>query len=427
VSRPIDTRVEENRYRSGGGWIVSQIGAREHYSIARGLSRRQELELLVTDSWRPSWLGPRAVKWVGWKPLQRWAGRFADGLDGKVVSFNLQSSLARTWHYGRRHADRAYFAHLDHGRWFARKTARVVKHSRAKVFFGYCTGSLEALAAAKKMGAFTIVDQIDPALEEWKLVEAERERFPNWEERPPEAPAAYWNRLRAEWDAADLVVVNSEWSRKSLAKQGVPLEKMAVVPLAYEPTFRAQPKTSTSRRPLQVLWLGTVNLRKGIPYLLEAARKLPEVDFQVAGPLKISQPIVANAPANVKFHGQVPRLFSADYFRAADVFLLPTVSDGFAITQLEAMAWGLPVITTSHCGEVVIDDHNGYIVPARDSDAIARRLADLDSNRGHLADLSMNAARTLDAFTLEKVTDRLVREVQLRSRPRNGSPTADKW
>ena len=66
------------------------------------------------------------------------------------------------------------------------------------------------------------------------------------------------------------------------------------------------------------------------------------------------------------FHGAIARDKAPEFFGKADVFVLPTISDGFAITQIEAMAYGLPVITTSHCGEVVSNGVDGLICEALD-------------------------------------------------------------
>jgi glycosyltransferase involved in cell wall biosynthesis len=148
-----------------------------------------------------------------------------------------------------------------------------------------------------------------------------------------------------------------------------------------------------------VLWLGQVNLRKGIQYVAPAARLLPGVDFEIAGPLAISDKAVAEFPPNVRFLGRITRDRTVDLYRQADVFILPTVSDGFALTQLEAMAQGVPVVTTPNCGDVVTDGKDGLIVPARDSEALARAIALLDSDRSLLESMSAATARKLPQFS----------------------------
>jgi glycosyltransferase involved in cell wall biosynthesis len=153
---------------------------------------------------------------------------------------------------------------------------------------------------------------------------------------------------------------------------------------------------------LKVLWLGGVILRKGIPYLIEAARSLQSqnIEFLLAGPLGISQTAVQSFPPNVKILGRITRDLLSEVYRQAHVFVLPTISDGFAITQLEAMAHGLPVVATPNCGRVVTDGVDGIIIPARDSEPLAEALAKLDKDRKLLQAMSANALKTVQAYDL---------------------------
>src|SRR5690606_31583694 len=153
---------------------------------------------------------------------------------------------------------------------------------------------------------------------------------------------------------------------------------IAVAPIAYTqrgdaPQFR---DVSGDNHPLHVLWLGQVNLRKGIQYLMQAAQRLSgeNIEFRIVGPIGISQDALATAPANMRFEGSVPRLDASNAYRWADVFVLPTLSDGFAITQLEAMSHGLSVIATPNCGDVVGHEEDGLIVPIRDAEALANSI-----------------------------------------------------
>lgn len=128
-----------------------------------------------------------------------------------------------------------------------------------------------------------------------------------------------------------------------------------------------------SSKPLRVLFLGQVILRKGIQYLMAAAKLLEKEDiqFDVVGPIGISQAAMATAPSNLTFHGRAGRDQTAQWYRQSNLFVLPTLSDGFAITQLEAMAYGLPVVTTPCCGDVVTNGKDGFVVPERDPAALA--------------------------------------------------------
>ena len=158
-------------------------------------------------------------------------------------------------------------------------------------------------------------------------------------------------------------------------RSGIPSEKLTLIPLAYEASevgdqkaeirqVRSYPARFTQERPMRVLFLGQVNLRKGVARLLQAARTLRDepVEFWMVGPVQIANAETAADNARVKWFGPVTRKETAEKYRAADVFILPTLSDGFAITQLEAQAYGFPVIVSRCCGGVVRDNVNGVLL-----------------------------------------------------------------
>jgi glycosyltransferase involved in cell wall biosynthesis len=165
--------------------------------------------------------------------------------------------------------------------------------------------------------------------------------------------------------------------------------------------------------PLTVLWVGSVILRKGIQYLVEAAKILKDsnIRFVVAGPILISKDAVAAAPPNMRFLGKVTRDRTDDLYREADVFVLPTISDGFAITQVEAMAKALPVITTPNCGEVVTDGVDGLIVPPFDGPALAAAIDKVDKDRNLLREMSHRAFVRSTQFFLPAQAEHLNQKV----------------
>jgi glycosyltransferase involved in cell wall biosynthesis len=313
------------------------------------------------------------------------------------------------------------------------------------VFFGYSYMSLEMLEIEKRMGVLTILDQIDPGPVEFRLVAEEMNKHPELAGPAPVYPAAYYERLRKEWDLTDVIVVNSEWSRDALISEGVNAAKIGVLPLAYEGgkaeglrlrngcKATAGPAKAKGQsldngdkgfnsgfspeRPLHVLWLGQVNVRKGIHYLIEAARMLQDanVHFDIVGSIGISDQAVASAPSNMTFHGSVSRDRSADHYSKADVFVLPTLSDGFAITQLEAMAYGLPVITTPNCGEVVQDEKNGFLVPACDAQALVVAISRFDQDRGLASKMSNECRATAKRFSIDSYGARLMEIIKKHS------------
>jgi glycosyltransferase involved in cell wall biosynthesis len=100
---------------------------------------------------------------------------------------------------------------------------------------------------------------------------------------------------------------------------------------------------------------------------------------------------VATAPPNMKFLGRLTRDQTVDWYRKADVFILPTLSDGFAVTQVEAMAHALPVIVTPNCGQVVTDGVDGLIIEPFSGQAIADAVMSLHADRRLLREMSYRA------------------------------------
>jgi glycosyltransferase involved in cell wall biosynthesis len=145
------------------------------------------------------------------------------------------------------------------------------------------------------------------------------------------------------------------------------------------------PVERTERDRFRVLFVGAVGLRKGFLDLARAWRDLalPGGELLVVG--QVHDEIVPllkryREDPTIRFVGHV-REGAARFYRQADVFALPSLVEGSAKTTYEAMAAGLPVVTTPNAGSVVRDGIDGFIVPIRDPDAIKERLFLLYENR----------------------------------------------
>ena len=99
------------------------------------------------------------------------------------------------------------------------------------------------------------------------------------------------------------------------------------------------------------------------------------IEFWFVGPIQISIPADLRDDPKVHWIGSVPHEGTARFYRDADIFLFPTFSDGFGLTQLEAQAWKLPLIATKFCGDVVEDGINGWLLPDITADRDCRDAA----------------------------------------------------
>jgi len=395
---------------------VAQIGAREHYQVPRMLADTGALAAFHTDYFDvvPASLKP-LVERIGGRMGRRALGRQAPGLENaKVSNSPLLPTLwwdARTRFASAPEARARNFA--MQGRWFAENTVQVLRQTCFDAFLGFSTAALEALIFANEDGKLSILDAIAPGSVEEQIVKEEQQRYPNWERKSGVASVIKKKRVRAEWEEAQRILVNSNWTRESLKMEGVDPQKIFVVPIAYRSECDApRPKALPVDRPLRVLWLGSLCLRKGLPYAIEAAKRLQSrrVTFTFAGPTAVPEDVMA-LPSNAKYIGQVPRIETKKLWLEHDIFLLPTLSDGFAITQIEAIAHGLPVVTTCRCGDVVESGKSGFLVRPYSTTDIANVIERFLDEPTLLSRLSVGAIERSKRFDPTVVSKELLEVV----------------
>ncbi|MDJ0674830.1 MAG: glycosyltransferase family 4 protein [Calothrix sp. MO_167.B42] len=389
-------------------WLCCQIGAREHYAIPRALHQHRQLAHLITDAWV---LPQSAMNLLPKAVLANLRERFHPGLTqasvcaftGSLIAFELAQRLQKKSGWDRT---------IARNSWFQQQALRSLdaiapQLNSPPTLFAYSYAALKLLRYAKKRGWRTILGQIDPGIVEEKLVLEEHAKHPSYESNWQAAPSQYWTNWQEECCLADRIIVNSLWSSKALQQVGIPTNKIDIIPLAYQPPkqscdfVRIYPSTFSTERPLRVLFLGQVILRKGIAALLEAVEILRNqpIEFWIVGSQGIAKP--QQSHEKVRWIGGVPRSVTAKYYQLADVFLFPTLSDGFGLTQLEAQAWKLPILASRFCGQVVQDKVNGLILHEVTGEAIADALLLCFNNPRQLEIFSQQSTNTQNFSLLQ--------------------------
>jgi glycosyltransferase involved in cell wall biosynthesis len=387
--------------------IVALVGRRQHYAVPRAFHQCDALSAFITDYWVAGNLR-RLLEHAPWNAFAPLLGRWHPELPSNKVAALPRLIPLHLKRKIRIKRDNLYDYYCSEGSLFAKNVNALCERRFGAelanyAYFGFTSTSLETLALFADAGAPTILDQIDPLCTEHQIIRAEREKWPGWETSHDEPSQGYIDRVKEEWHRAAYVLVNSDWSAKALVAQGVPQKKIMVVPQAYEGPVIRKKQTYDGKRPLRVLWLGSVILRKGIQYLMKSSLSLGKaIEVRVVGPIGIAIEKVRTAPSNMAFLGQIPHTLCRVHFEWADVFILPTLSDGFGMTQLEAMAHGLPVITTRRCGQVVEDGKNGLVVKAGSTSALVAALASLAEDPELVEYMSSNAVKTVAKFTLDR-------------------------
>jgi len=316
--------------------------------------------------------------------------------------------------------------------WVLREWEKERPNHGGKILFSYSYAARELFAFARSRGWRCVLGQIDPGIVEERIVAKLYSRSDlkshQWRKAPPE----YWTSWQ-ECELADVIVVNSQWSRDALIQIGLPPDKLVVVPLVYQvppeaTTFeRSYPRTFSAERPLRLLFLGQLILRKGITEIREAMKRLrgEPVELWLAGPDGGDWP-KENGPSNVKRFGVVSRSETNRFYRDADVFLFPSHSDGFGLTQLEARAWKLPIIASRNCGEVVACGVNGLLLDKADPTNIAAAIRRLLRAPSQLETLSAGS-RADPKFSLDELARRLeaVAAPEPQKQIRQGAPALE--
>ena len=238
------------------------------------------------------------------------------------------------------------------------------------------------------------------------------------------------DRKDAELALADVVFVASSFTHRTL--ESAPSFKAAVVVTPYgAPDIPPVPPGAATRPPgekLRVLFVGSLGQRKGLSYLFDACRQLEgAVELTVIG----TRPPVDCAAldrelANVRWIASCPHQQVLAEMAAHDVFVFPSLFEGFGLVLLEAMAMGLPIITTPHTAgpDLIEEGREGFIVPIRDANAIAEKLGLLHANRTLRDEMSVHARQRAAEFTWDDYGAKLSACIQTALANRTTSPHA---
>lgn len=295
-----------------------------------------------------------------------------------------------------------YWNALAFDAWITRK----MEHERAEcdALIAISGAALNAGKLLQARGGKYICDRGSThARYQWRVLQEEHDRW--------KAPLDIYDprdteREERQYEQADRITVPSSFAARSFVEEGVPAEKLRVIPYgvrldSFHPIGEPSPES------FEVLFVGQVSLRKGVPYLLQAFSELRHARkrLRLVGPIfPHMKPLLAKLPMEyVEILGAVSREELIGLFSSSHVMVLPSLEEGLALVQGEAMACGCPVIATPNTGseDLFSDGKQGFIVPPKNAAALRDRLqqlADTPALQGRMRAAALQRVRYLGGW-----------------------------
>lgn len=290
-----------------------------------------------------------------------------------------------------------------------RAVTRVVRREKPRVVIGHDGSALLAGRAAHEIGAAAILNQVvGHVAAAHAIFREEAALAPEFAETMVTTLDWIVARHEAELREADGILVPSEYVLDTLVAHGTPAERIHVLPYGVD-IQRFHPVPRENDGVFRMLFVGQLSQRKGIRYLLEAVKRLrlPNAELLLVGKIIGSEQAFAPYRDVFRHVTHVPYHEVHRLFQTADIFVYPSLHEGSAFATYEALASGLPIVTTRNAGSVARDGQEGFIVPIRDVETLMERIERLYRDKELRATMALAARRRAAEFTWAHYRERL--------------------
>lgn len=289
------------------------------------------------------------------------------------------------------------YHHID------RKVKEYIKRHDVDGVYAYDDGALETFRYAKVKG---IKCFFDLPIVHWRcyqsLLADEAKKNPEWAETLGVFGDSKEKLMRKdeELKLADCTFVASSFTKESILKYyphslSSPVK---VIPYGFPNVYEERTYENNSNRKLRFLFVGRLSQSKGLSYLFDAVKLFEnEIELSIIG--FNSYPNCKVLQSNLSKHnylGPMPHDNVLQEMRKADVFIFPSLFEGFGMVITEAMSQGTPVIATNRtCAvDIINNGENGWVVEAGSVESLTNAIRDAISKRNQLEKIGKNAMET---------------------------------
>ncbi len=404
-------------------WVVVHDGPRDHYQLPLALAEEGLLERFVTDWYTPldraPWRSLTSARFL--ESRLRLRKRYCEKLASRMVT---DTKAGYAFGFVRRKMTRAVYRDDLEGATAGRLAARIANRTHAGLF----ATSYSASAAFEELdrGLCKVLFQVHPEPRYLRrLYQTLIDQDPEYSGLAREQEMIVSDDELTQWskesELADHVICASCFTKKTLIAAGRRPEEVSVVP--YGVDANAFPYGAPEpNQPLRVLFVGQKVARKSLQMLLSVWSELkPEnAELIVAGGHNSDESILSRYSGSFV---NVPRVSRAELlrlFQQSDLFVLPSVVEGFGHVYLEALSTGTPIVCTENTGgaDLIRDQGAGWIVEAGNADDLRRCLIDALSDRGRLKEMRPRARAIAERHTWQSFREK-VRDVLAESSARH--------
>lgn len=403
-----------------------QVGARRNYSVALALHQQDLLYRLFTDFYTFSWMlkGAEKIEQITNNKLSivnNLSKRRQDQLpDDKICSLQWQFSLLNFW---KKNLSYREIYLLDQE--ISLAITQLIKSKQNNISHIYCYTWNAKNCRKTVKDSLIITDQIQAVIKSFiPMFEKEFQDHSDWVKEKillAEVKELWTKNEKEDMEATDYFFAPSEFIKENLINDlGIDSKKVYLNPYPapfWLYHFNTSFKNNSSRisrnkqqgDSLKILFVGSVDLRKGIPYLLKALRKLNPNSFtaRIVGSIGIHNSKVKEYSDICTFMGKLDKQELSEQYEWADVFVFPSLAEGSAGVIYEAMAFGLPVITTNSSGSWIRDGIDGILVQERNVEHLIKSFLLYMENPTLLESHGQNSWERIKAFSIEQTGIRL--------------------
>lgn len=388
--------------------LVVHPGTQHSFRLARELCSRNALAGFYTGlAFTSGGIIDRVMRCMPHTWQRKIANRRIDGVASRLLHTKPLIELRALWQLRAGKATDAVFFNRNE------RFQRLVQQDRiaaSSAVIGFDTAAWEIADQCAQASVPLVLDQSTSHRDaKPRFFTLMKEQFPEWccgiERRSP----ALRQAEQHEHDMAKCVVAASSFTQKTLVDHGVSVNKIRVNPYGVD-CERFQVREVQPRRPMRFLFVGLVNARKGVPLLLAAWRNLRSAgaELWIVGAASAETKKLLPELPGLRYFGRVPHDEVGQIMQQCDVFVFPSYFEGFGLVLLEAMASGLPIVTTTATAgpDIVTEGQDGWVIEPGSLAQLEERMAYCLGHADEVREMGRAARATAEKFTWTAYGDR---------------------